>query len=135
MGWSRHRRPRAGHVEALLATMPEAAGGASVSQPSPSNCWFGVRRRRANDLDYVAVGKDGGSNFAFEYGSMAMPYFADNLACMVDNLACLEAREGADGAADERYAGTFGDDARRRLLPLLPQTRTDLPAVTSIWLI
>ena len=34
--------------------------------------WFGVRRRRAGGLEYVAVEKDDGSNFAFAYGDMAM---------------------------------------------------------------
>ena len=37
--------------------------------------WFGVCRRRANGLQYVAVEKDDGSNFAFEYGAMTMLHY------------------------------------------------------------
>ena len=37
--------------------------------------WFGVCRRRANGLQYVAVEKDDGSNFAFEYGDMTMLHY------------------------------------------------------------
>ena len=38
--------------------------------------WFGVCRRRANGLQYVAVEKDDGSNFAFEYGNIAMLHYS-----------------------------------------------------------
>ena len=38
--------------------------------------WFGVRRRRAGGLAYVAVEKDDGNNFAFEYGDMAMLHYS-----------------------------------------------------------
>ena len=38
--------------------------------------WFGVRRRRAGGSEYVAVEKDDGSNFAFEYGVMAMLHYS-----------------------------------------------------------
>ena len=41
-----------------------------------SRWWFGVRRRRAGGLEHVAVEKDDGSNFAFEYGNMAMLHYS-----------------------------------------------------------
>ena len=36
----------------------------------------GVRRRRASGLEYAAVGRVDGSNFAFEYGGMAMLHYS-----------------------------------------------------------